>query len=219
MGLLLAPPDELVELKLGPVVKSWSPLPLDEVNKVALGHTSNLRMYFLLAVSFILAVVIAGLVGKMTGNTIAVVVSGIGTLAVMFLGMMKLENAIHNSKRIGIFERGMRFGKSIVPFDDLKVITFGAPKTFSEKHLPTLSDVQRVSARGDYETDELIKNAKTLSLTIFLANNKRIVWFAFSAIAGKDTVHEFFPVLDELIPVQLRGLALTQEERRQIEDV
>ena len=210
MGFLLTPPDEMVELKLGPVVKSWSPLPLDEVNKIALGHTSRLRMCCLLALSFVLAIAVAGFVGKWTGHALLVVVSGIGTLTIMFFGMMKLENVIHRSKRIG---------KSIVPFDDLKVITFGAPKTFAEKHLPTLSEVQKLSARRDYQAEELHKNGRTLSLTIFLNNNKRIVWLALVAIAGKCTADEFFPILDEMIPEQLRGLALTDEERSRIEDV
>ena len=138
MPLLFAPANEIVELELGPIVKSWNPRPLGDVEKEARGHGSGLRLCLLMALSFVLAIVIAALVGRQTGHALLVVVSGIGSLAIMFFGIMKLENSIHDSKRLGIFERGMRYGKFIVPFDELKLISFGAPKTFSEKHLPTL---------------------------------------------------------------------------------
>jgi hypothetical protein len=214
MPLLFAPSNEMVEVKLGPIVKSWNPRPLADVDKEARGHGNGLRLCFLMAVSFLLAIVIAGIVGRLTGHALLVVVSGIGSLAVMFFGIIKLENNIYNSKRLGIFERGMRYGKFIVPFDELKLISFGAPKTFSEKHLPTL---EKHSGSRVPEAKELVRWGRQTALTIHLNNGKLLVWLAFGPVFGKEVLEEFLSMIDERAHAQLRGTSLTDEERRQIE--
>jgi hypothetical protein len=49
MPLLFAPANEMVELELGPIVKSWNPRPLGDVEKEARGHGNGLRLCFLMA--------------------------------------------------------------------------------------------------------------------------------------------------------------------------
>ena len=129
-------------------------------------------------------------------------------------GIIKLENNIYNSKRLGIFERGMRYGKFIVPFDELKLISFGAPKTFSEKHLPTL---EKHSGSRVPEAKELVRWGRQTALTIHLNNGKLLVWLAFGPVFGKEVLEEFLSMIDERAHAQLRGTSLTDEERRQIE--
>ncbi len=216
MPLLFAPANEIVELELGPIVKSWNPRPLGDVEKEARGHGSGLRLCLLMALSFMLAIVIAGLVGRQTGHALLVVVSGIGSLAIMFFGIMKFENKIHNSKQLGIFEHGMRYGKFIVPFDELKLISFGAPKTFSEKHLPTL---EKHSGSRAPDAKELVRWGRQTALTIHLNNGKLLVWLAFGPVFGKEVFEEFLAMIDERAHTQLRGTDLTDEERRQVESL
>jgi hypothetical protein len=214
MPLLFAAPDEMIGLKLGPLVKSWSPRPLADVDKEARGHGNGLRLCFLMAVSFLLAIVIAGMVGRLTGHALAVVVSGISSLGIMFFGIIRLENNIYNSKRLGVFEHGIRYGKIIVPFDELKLISFGAPKTFSEKHLPTL---EKHSGSRVPEAKELVRWGRQTALTIHLNNGKLLVWLAFGPVFGKKVLEEFLSIIDERAHEQLRGKSLSEEERRQIE--
>lgn len=55
MPVLFAPANEIVELEPGPIVKSWNPRPLGDVEKEARGHGSGLRLCLLLALSVTLA--------------------------------------------------------------------------------------------------------------------------------------------------------------------
>ena len=218
MPFFFSPSDETVELQLGLVKRCWSPLRLEEVEKVARGHGSGLRMAILLIVSLVLALAAAIKASQIIGGAIAVIVSGIGVLGVLFIAIIKFENAIHNSRRLGVFERGMRFGKSVVLFDDIKAISFRAPKTFKEKHLPTFGRLaESIEKPGAEEYRELIQNGRRAALTIHLNNGKLLVWLAVMAMYSKESLYEFFPLLDEMAHAQLRGLNLTDEERRAIE--
>lgn len=108
----------------------------------------------------------------------------------------RFSRIAHLRTRLGVFERGMRCGRSVIRFDELKLITFGAPKTFAERHMPTLRSGQKsIEKSGAREASERIECSRRIALTMVMNNGKHVVWLSFHVMYPQQAITEFFELL------------------------
>lgn len=217
--MLMPMSDGEVESILGPMLGSWEPLPLKEIIKSAnpLTTSTNGCLSSLLSLSaFLLVVTAAVAAGVYFRSAPAGFLVAFGLAVPIGILATRFVEAAHRKTRLGVFERRIRFGRSIIRFDELKVVTFGAPKTFAERRMPTLRRGQKALEKAPArEASQRAENSRRFALTFVLNNGQNVVWLSFHAIYSRESM-TVFELLDERIPEQLRGLALTEEERLRI---
>lgn len=221
MSLLAPMSDAEIESILGPVLGSWEPLPLQQIVKSANPPTTSMNgcLVKVLSLSTFLLVVTAAVASGIYFKSVPVgFVVAFGLAIPLTVFATRCTRAAHLKTRLGVFERGIRFGRSIIRFDELKVVTWGAPKTFAERHMPTLRQGQKALEKAPaHEASQRAERSRKLALTFVMSDGRRVVWLSFHAVYSKESITAFFELLDKHIHEQLRGLALTEEERRSIE--
>lgn len=216
--MLFSPSDEIVELKLGEQLGSWARLPPAEAAKTVLVSDKNFVISALTILSFLLAAAatIGGII--LWKHPAAGLFSGVVVLGTLLFGVDKLSHAAHRSHRLGVFEKGIRYGSDLIRFDDLKLLSLGAPKTVAERHLPTFRKMQRNVDRFP----ELIQKrdlTRKLTVTPILNDGKHLVWLGLFGMFKKDQVDEFYDLIKARHPEKVFGTNLTPEERQQIEEL
>lgn len=187
---LNSPSDKDVEVTLGPVLGSWEPLPIADVSmRATLPEVGQNRFTgsLLGCLPFILGTVAAFAVGVQAESVPAGIATAIVLLCIMCFGFVKLCKQSHELTRAGVFTYGIRYGRSLIRFRDLKLITFGVPtpKTWSQQHLPGLIKLKRSlekqSSRDLREKQEL---SRELALSLWLHDDTHVVWLSFGAMYG-----------------------------------
>jgi hypothetical protein len=141
-------------------------------------------------------------------------------LGIVCFLVVKLGHRVYRRTRLGVFENGLRFGRSLIRFNELKVVTFGAPKAGSKRHMPTFSKIQRaIEKPAVRRVREIRERSQKLSLTLMLHDGKIVVWQSVMGLFTKESLDEFFVLLDQHAHDQLRGLSLSDEEWRAAEDL
>ncbi|APZ93746.1 hypothetical protein Fuma_03364 [Fuerstiella marisgermanici] len=133
---LTAKTDEEVGLILGPMLGAWEPLPLQEIVKSANPPTTSTNgcVVSTLSICAFLAVTVAAIASGVYFKSVVVgFVVAFGLAIPITMLAARFSRIAHLRTRLGVFERGMRCGRSVIRFDELKVTTFGAPRTFAER--------------------------------------------------------------------------------------
>lgn len=162
---------------------------------------------------FILAVVLASAVGSFFHNAVLGIVTfliaGFGVL----LAIGKIKAVAHSRAPLGVFENGIRLGASIVRFEELSAITFGAPESFGEKYFPTLGKYSEVV--GEFKVGaEQMQQAKDIreikqktTLTFHFQNGRTSTWPAFGLLFKFEHAKESINLLRQVVPEQFRTQA------------
>lgn len=209
------PSDELVELSLGPKVKTWAPQPAHEIARsVAIPDRNAVSLLILPALllgagGFVLVLVT-------TRMFMAAVLSGVAVVGVCMWAISVLSNAVHKTRRLGVFELGIRFCGDLIRFDELRVISFGSPKSTTERFMPTFRNAQRKIERFP-ETRLRLERTRDLALTPILFDETHKVWLGFAAMYRKEEIEEFFATIESKCANKVCPMGLTFEERREIE--
>ena len=218
---LYSPSDEEVEAQLGGLLGRWQPLPARDVLKVstvANCGTNDWIIRFIAYFGVVGTIAIACLTVAVTRNALALAVSFIFAAGFVIYIITSIGTTGYSRMKLGVFEQGMRLGRSVVRFDELKAITFGAPKTFAARNLPTFRAGQKKASRTP-ELDARRELGRKLALTMVRTNDKVVVWEGVGATFSNECLNEFFATLDAQAHSLLRGDLLTAEDRQKIADL
>ncbi|MCA9085557.1 MAG: hypothetical protein KDA81_15965, partial [Planctomycetaceae bacterium] len=182
--MLFAPPDEEVELRLGPKLGSWDPLFAWEREQVVMVPTDSLILKMLFLLSFLLAAAAAAGGIVWWKHPTPAIFCGVGVLAVCFFGIISLDRAAFKSRRLGVFEQGIRYGADLIRFDELKLLSLGAPKTVGERYLPTLRKMQRSFDKFPEQT-AILDRTRKLTITPILNDGTHRVWLGVLGMYSK----------------------------------
>ena len=115
----------------------------------------------------------------------------------------------HEKATLGIFEKGLRLGASIIRFDELSAITLGAPKSFDEKFFPTLKKCAeavaeiKVGVEMMQQSKSVQEVQKLTTLNFHFKDGKVKSWPSFCLFFEPDDFREFVTLLDEKAPQNL----------------
>ena len=174
---LFAIPDEKFEPELGPLVKSWGPIPGKDVEGgVQLGCFFTLLTMATLPAGFLLAGTIAVLCNfDHSWRIQATLFLAVALIGLIFFGVNKLGHMWFQAGRLAVHEQGIRYRKSVALFEGIESIAFGLDSTFAEKHLPTLEKFQEIRGQR-YDYKERKEVMKRCSVGIQKRNGPRIDW-------------------------------------------
>lgn len=209
MPIYFAPTDEEVETLLGRKLGSWpaSPHPSLVSTYERAAKTENAVLSTIVQMGlFILAAVLAVSVGAFFHNVIlggiTLLVAGFGAL----LAIGKIKAVAHSRAPLGVFENGIRLGASIVRFDGLSAITFGAPESFGEKYFPTLGKYSefvgevKVGAELMQQAKDIREIKQKTTLTFHFQNGRVSTWPAFGLLFTFEHAEEFIKLLNQVAP-------------------
>lgn len=218
MGLFSIPTDAEVASQLGPVLGSWEPIPFKEISGYV--HPPNTGEEGCLTGVVVIGVFAAGVaitiaVAVGTGIPYSGVLTAVALLTLLFVFQARFGPRQYATMRLGVFENGLRFGHSLVRFDELKVITLGAPKTRLEanvtRHTPTLAKIGKgIESPAARRMREMKDRSRKLALNFEMCDGKNILWVSVLAAFSKESLVEFYKLLDERIPDKFQGLQLTE---------
>ena len=214
--MLFAPSDEIVELKLGQQLGSWERIPPGEAATVIMIPDDSFILNALVILSFLVAgaAAIGGLI--LTKHAVPGLFTGVAVLGVQFFGLTKQSGAVYRSHRLGIFDDGIRYGKDLIRFEDLKLLSLEAPKSVTERHFPTFRKMQR---KVDKFPELIVKSDRTRKLTVtpILNDGTHLVWLRILGMFSIDDLDAFYDLVKARYPEKVSGTNLTPEERQQIE--
>lgn len=216
--MVFAASDEAVEAQLGPLAGTWKPVSQTEIARVALVSENNAAISWLSLFGLFAGAAAAAGTAYLTRNKWASIAAGIGVISGSFYGVIQLARTVHQRRRLDVFERGIRFGRDIIGFDELKLIRFGAPKTMGERHFPTLGKLQRKVDKLP-EITQKRDNGRKLAITVILSDDNHIVWPGFLVSFSKEDLTEFFELLKSRHPEKLYGWDLRPDDLQRITDL
>lgn len=199
--------DEDFEPELGPLVRSWKPLPAKEIPPEA-GETS-----WVLGILTIAAVIDSLAITSWAIRFFDVqqwkvqlfLVGFIGLMAIQFLVMTLIGLKWHAAGRLAVYERGIRLRKVTALFEEIQSIHLQLMPSFAEKNLPTLERVHEIRGRR-YGYTERQESRKRNSLTIALINGKRLDWKWIRLRYSSELIDEFIQKIRKLAPDKIDDL-------------
>lgn len=207
--MYFSPCDEVVELQLGRCLGSWpanpEPLLVSTYEKAA--KTENVFLSTLIQLGLFLLAASAGIAcGLLFGSTPAGIIVFLVAGYFVLLTIGKIKAIAHARAPLGVFEKGIRLGASVIRFDELEAISFGAPQTIQEKYLPTFGKVTELVGEFKYGKDrmqlakDITEAKKQTTLTFFLRNEKVATWPAFALLFDLEHAKEFLRLINEVAP-------------------
>ena len=108
-----------------------------------------------------------------------------------------MNNARHQRVKLGIYEKGIRFGKSSLRFDDIEAVAIGGFKTSHEKNFPILECIREFR----YPRYAIAKD-KMRAMTLDLKRNDgtTVHWFGLMGMFEPSEIAAFLEELVERIP-------------------
>lgn len=216
--MFFPPSDEEVELELGPRLGTWEPLPAREAANLVVVPEQSVLVNLLTFGAFVLAAA-AGIGGSTYWkHPTPGIFSAVTVLGITFYGIIKLSQAQYRRRRPGVFEHGIRYDRDLIRFDNLKLLSLEAPKTVAERYLPTFRKLQRKVDRFP-ELVQKRDHTRKLSVTPILNDGSHLVWLGIPGIFSRQDLDAFYDLIKERYPEKVFGTHLTDEERRQIEEL
>jgi len=207
---MFAPTDEDVELELGVLKRSWAPLPYIEYtrNVPGVGNFYSGLMVTLFFGSVIASVLLVSQVFNRTGALFRDPIWWVTLIILITIthGTLSWVNSTrHNRRRLGVFNRGIRFGKSILRFDEIDEVGIGGFKTSQEKNFPWLEKIRELR-KPAYA---LVKdNIRALTLDFKRHDGTTVHWIGVMGMFKPEEIAEFL----ELLKPHVAGSSVTSGE-------
>lgn len=194
---MFAPTDEDVTLELGEPVRSWAPLPYIEYtrNVPGVGNFYSGLMVTLFFGSVIASILLVSQVFNRTGALFKDPIWWVTLIVLITIthGTLSLVNSTrHNRRRLGVFKRGIRFGKSLLRFDEIAEVGVGGFKTSQERNFPWLEKIRELR----YSAYATVKdNLRAITLDFKRHDGTTVHWVGVMGMFKPDEIAEFLELL------------------------
>ncbi len=121
----------------------------------------------------------------------------IGLIAITYGTLSSVNNARHQRLKLGVYEHGIRFGKSSLRFDGIAAVAVGGFRTAHEKNFPILECI-REFRYPNYAVAKDKMRAMTLDLKCI--DGTTCHWFGLMGMFHPSEIAAFLEILVERVP-------------------
>ena len=198
----LASDHSVFDFELGKLEKLWHPVSYNEYTRKVPSAGClyvSLAMACLLG-SFIASILIVTSVFNRPAPLLADPIWWVTVvvLIVVTLGILMKANSVRHARiKLSVYEKGVRFGKSSLRFEDIVAVSVGGFRTFQERNFPILERIREIRYPA-YKTAK--DKLRAITLDIRRKDGKTVHWFGLMGMFHPIEIAALLEILMEHVP-------------------